>query len=244
MKKVNFSFVQAYVVPALVFLTIILLVPLFLIPQVARFKEKNLQVQEAQKRLDVLNKKIDALNNIDENEESQMRLEVEKSVPTSKNLPPLIVGVKNIAGKAGLQVREMNFKPGKIATQSATASAAAAKNQSGTSVKELKDRINFTAILSGSLDQMKVFLSELEKSKRLLEISSFKSTIQNDGSHKFDLLVSTPFKEVKSGGDPVGSPLPLLSNLNKKTFEILKDLVDYTSVVIPLVPTGVEDPFK
>jgi len=241
MKRTDFTFIKAYVVPFLVFIIIVLMVPLFIMPQIESFKNKNNEVKNAQKRLDAINTKLEALNKIDEEKERDMLYDAEKSVPTGKEIPSLIVGMKALSGKSGLLQESMNIKPGKMASESAT--RAASKNKT-VAKPESKDRINFNITLVGSFENIKNFLFDSEQAKRLLEVVTFKGSQQADASYKFDLQIATPFKEMKSKGDIVSQSLPSLSDINKKTLGFIKKLLDYVTSVIPTVPTGVEDPFK
>src|SRR3990167_11314451 len=104
MKNVNLSPIRLYIVPVLVVLSIILLVPLVLMPQLDQIKEKNIEVKKGQERLDVLNTKLESLAAIDEDEESIKLIEAEQVVPSGKDLAALVVGVRILSGQANFQV--------------------------------------------------------------------------------------------------------------------------------------------
>jgi len=262
MRQLNPSLFRAYITSGLVILVIILIVPLVLLPQLSKIKEKNLEVKKGQERLERLNKKIAALDEIDESEESLQLFEVEKAVPSDKKLAELIIGVRNLAGQAGLRIMDMNFKPGKVST----AAAAPKQTKATTSPPSLpsgqqEDKLTFTTKLEGDqdvgLDQIKNFLTSLEKAKRLLGVNSIMtSRNESDQTYSFDLEVVTPVKPVKSCNeeatvkgttacpDIVAEPLPPYTSVHQQIFDILAKFVDYTNIVVPLVPTGVDDPFK
>ena len=85
---------------------------------------------------------------------------------------------------------------------------------------------------------------DLEGAKQLLGVSSVKSTSQQDGSYKFELQINAPFKGIQKEGDIISEPVRPLSAILNQTFELIKKFVNYTTVTVPKVPTGVEDPFK
>jgi len=266
MNKPKISLLRTYIVSALAVLVIILIVPLVIMPQLSKIREKNLQVKEGRERLEALKQKIEGLNKIDGEDESLQLFEVEKSVPSDKKLAPLIVGIRNLAGQTGLRIVEMNLKPGKVATASAVASTKTKdktkSTQATATTAEEKDRLTLTVKLEENsdtaLDKIKNFLTALEKTKRLLGVSSIGALRSSEGkTYTFDLAISTPVKQItscegsqaktsnsSSCPDIVAKPLPSLSGDNENVLKYLSQLEDYTGIVVPLVPTGVENPFQ
>src|SRR4030067_88425 len=111
MKDTDFSAFKVYVVPFFVLLTIILLVPLVLMPQLSRIRAKNLEIKQANVRLEALKSKVSALGAIDEHDESLKLLEMEKVVPSGKEVAKLVVGVRSLAAASSLKVVELSFNP-------------------------------------------------------------------------------------------------------------------------------------
>jgi hypothetical protein len=247
MKSIDISFIKAYLVPILVLIIIIALVPLVLVPRTAILREKNLQVQTKRDRLAILNQKIDDLEQIDDSSESLKLIEVEKAIPSRKELAPLIVGIGNLANKNNLQLAGLNFKPGKVATESSNLAQVPENSAipAGQNTKSsAKDNVAFTATLTGSLESLRQFLVDLEGAKQLLGVSSIKSKHQEDGSYKFELQANAPFKSIQQEGDIISKPVPPFSAALNETFKLISKFVNYTTVTVPKVPTGVEDPFK
>jgi Tfp pilus assembly protein PilO len=247
--KTDTSILRAYIIPVLVVLLVVLLVPFVLLPQIESIREKNLEVEEGRERLERLNQKIDALELVDETAESLKLLETEKAIPANKKIATLIVGIRSMAVESKLSIREMNFKPGKVATQSATVSAMSKKTKAKireADSEENKDSLLFVVKLRGKLDSVKKFLSKLEKAKRLMEVDTLSSTQDEDepSKHLVEISIRAPFKQIKSGGDVVSDPLPLLTKVHDAVFTFLVNLKDYTNKKLPSVPTGVPNPFK
>ena len=250
MKNMNLSAFRVYIVPILVLLTIVLLVPLVLMPQLDRIKEKNLEVKKGNERLVALNKKIEALNGIDETDESLKLLEMEKVVPGGKELAQLVVGMRNLAALSKLKVTEMTFEPGKVATGSATATASATKKEKAaiarekkTKEEEQKDKVIFSMSLGGKLSRVKGFLAKIEKAKRLLGVRKIEIT-EDEKIYKIDFEILVPFTEREKKGDVVASPLPILTALHESAYEFVSKFNNFTNMSIPLVPKGIKNPFK
>ena len=251
MKKDTASIFRIYILPILVTLVVILIVPFVLLPQFDRIKLKNQEVKEGQERLSRLNKKISDLSLVDETSESIMLLELEKIIPGSKKLAPLIVGLRNMALESNLVITDMNFKPGRVddeATKSATVSSLSKKTKSQVNEKGSSSQggLIFIVKVSGSLENVKKFFSKLEIAKRLMGVETVKGEQDEEDSSKyrFELSVNAPFKPAKSEGDIVGEPLPEFTSAHKKMFDQLLGLKDYTNKDIPTVKTGVDNPFE
>jgi len=244
MKNIGGPFLKSYFVPILVLITIIALIPLALGPIVVNLKIKNEQYQEKRGQLSQLNKKIEDLEEIDADKENFELQEAEKAVPSRKELAPLVIGVGNLAGKNNLLVSEMKLTPGKVATDSAAAAEKSTKPTEVATDKEKKDELSFKVALVGSLENLKKFLADLEEAKQLLGISSIQGKLQTDGSFRFELGVSAPFKGIVSGGDAIAKPVPKLSDSLENTLKQILKFTSYTNVSVPSVPTGVDNPFQ
>jgi len=247
MKDTDFSAFRVYVVPIFVLLTIILLVPLVLMPQLSRIRDKNLEIKQANTRLEVLKSKVDALGAIDENDESLKLIEMEKVVPSGKELAQLVVGVRSLAAASSLKVAELTFNPGKVVSASATISASKKVKARATAPKkeEPKDKLVFSLKLKGALENLNKLLKKMEGVRRLMGISNLKiDQDEGDEAYEFDLQIETPFKGIDSKGDIVAKALPELTTDHISTYDFVTSLENLTDISIPLVPKGVKDPFR
>ncbi len=246
MNREKLSPLRLYLVPLLVVLAIVLLVPLVLLPQLEIIKEKNLEVQKGQKRLDSLNTKLELLDSIDEEDESIKLIDMEEVVPSSKELARLVVGVRSLASKAGLSVKAMELSPGRVATQSATPSATKrAKAAVANANKEDKDKTTFTlSVETKKIGDLQKFFTHIQKAKRLLGVNVVEINRDEEGLYTFELEIIAPFREIQSRGDIVASPLPPLTRIHNEVFDFVADFVNFTNVAVQKVKTGVKDPFK
>lgn len=252
MKNTDFSAFKVYVVPIFVLLTIILLVPLVLMPQLSRIRTKNIEIKRANARLEALKSKVAALGAIDENDESLKLIEMEKVVPSGKELAKLVVGVRSLAAASNLQVVELTFNPGKVVSASASISASKKVKARATTQKkeEPKDKLVFILKLKGALtnrtlENLNKLLKKMEGVRRLMGISNLKiDQDEGDEAYKFDLQIEAPFKGIDSKGDIVAESLPQLTTDHFSTYDFVTSLENLTDISIPLVPKGVKDPFK
>jgi len=252
MKNTDFSAFKVYVVPIFVLLTIILLVPLVLMPQLSRIRAKNLEIKRANARLEALKSKVAALGAIDENDESLKLIEMEKVVPSGKELANLVVGVRSLAAASSLKVAELTFNPGKVVSASASISASKKVKARATAPKkeEPKDKLVFTLKLKGelksrTLENLHKLLKKMEGVRRLMGISNLKiAQDEGDEAYEFDLQIETPFKGIDSKGDIVAKALPELTTDHISTYDFVTSLENLTDISIPLVPKGVKDPFR
>ena len=251
MKDTDFSAFRVYVVPIFVLLTIILLVPLVLMPQLSRIRDKNLEIKQANTRLEVLKSKVDALGAIDENDESLKLIEMEKVVPSGKELAQLVVGVRSLAAASSLKVVELTFNPGKVVSASASISASKKVKARATAPKkeEPKDKLVFTLKLKGALtnqtlENLNKLLKKMEGVRRLMGISNLKIDQDEGKVYEFDLQIEAPFKGIDSKGDIVAKSLPQLTTDLFSTYDFVTSLENLTDISIPLVPKGVKNPFR
>ena len=246
MKDTDFSAFRVYVVPIFVLLTIILLVPLVLMPQLSRIRDKNLEIKQANTRLEVLKSKVDALGAIDENDESLKLIEMEKVVPSGKELANLVVGVRSLAAASSLKVAELTFNPGKVVSASASISASKKVKARATAPKkeEPKDKLVFSLKLKGALENLNKLLKKMEGVRRLMGISNLKIDQDEGKVYEFDLQIEAPFKGIDSKGDIVAKSLPQLTTDLFSTYDFVTSLENLTDISIPLVPKGVKNPFR
>lgn len=246
MNKKSLAPFRLYIVPLFVVLVIVLLVPLVLLPQLQTIRDKNLEVQKSQERLDLLKTKLEALSLIDEEDENLKLSVIEEVVPSRKELARLVVGVRSLASKAGLSVAAMEFNPGIVASESATtASSKRVKAAKAKSKKEDKEKTTFMlSVKTKKVSDLQKFFTNIQKAKRLLGVNTVEINRDEEDVYTFDLEIIAPFREIKSKGDIIATPLPLLTQIHDEVFDFVADFINFTNVTIQKVKTGVKDPFK
>ncbi len=251
--KNNFSEnIKLYFVPIVSLLVVGFLVPTVIIPQVKQIKENWKIVSQNSKRLDALEAKAKALEQL---EGAQAELDknlatAESALPIEKDVARLVRGVQNLAVANGLEVSKVEIKPGKTATESATPVAAEAtttKNSKVSVGSTSKTELVFELALKGNLAAFQSFMKSIESTKRLLILNSFKSTLGSGPDYSFSVTINAPFGALpKISEDQLAAAVAELSQNNKKLLKDLESSIfkDVTNDPLPTGPTGVTDPFK
>ena len=247
--KIDLSIFKSFVVPALIIVTIILIIPFAFIPLLNNVRETNDSLKSDQERLKNLSDKLDTLNSLDEAEINEKLAIVEQGLPVGKDLAPLIVGVQNLAAGSNLLVEGISLSPGSVATESAGTKSTT--NQSSPQVTPNSqgdinpDALSLQLKLRGNLKDLILFLSKLQKSKRLsfADIVSFE---RGDDESTITVELSTPFRPLqKVEGDIASSPLQLLTSVHEATLDIIEAFTNITNIQINEVKTNIiKDPFK
>lgn len=247
---------KTYVIPIVSIVVVIFLVPGVILPQIKKIQENYRVVTKDDDRLDKLEAKADALEELSKSQDSlDKNLAIaESALPIQKDVARLIRGVQNLAQASGLEVSKVEIKPGKTATDSATPQETTQASTETTAAQTPKTVTNtskteliFGLTLKGNLNSFQSFLKSIEGTKRLLILSSFKSTSTTGTDFTFTVLINAPFGPLpKIASDQLAKAVAELSANNQK---LLKDLEssafrDVTNESLPTGPTGVTDPFK
>lgn len=236
--QVDLSKLKTFVVPALILVTIILIVPFAFIPLLNNVKETNENLKAEQERLDKLSTKLEVLDSLDENDINDKLSISEQVLPVGKSLASLVVGIQNLAVGSKLSVEGITLSPGGVATNSADTNSTADDSENSL-VLELD--------LSGKISSVQEFLSKLQVAKRLVFADEATLTSEDETKeYKIKFFLKTPFRPVpKSGADAVSEALPILSEANLKTLELVEGFTNVTNISITEVKTGVvKDPFS
>lgn len=248
--KIDLSVFKSFVVPALIIITIILIIPFAFIPLLSNVRETNDSLKSDQERFENLSNKLDILNSLDEAEINEKLTITEQGLPVGKDLAPLIVGIQNLAAGSNLLVEGISLSPGSVATGAAVAKDGAT-NQSNTQATPdsqsvlQSDALSLQLKLRGNLKDLILFLSRLQESKRL----SFANIISFDRSDEESTItveLSTPFRPLqKVEGDIAAAPLKLLTSVHEATLDIIEAFTNITNIRINEVKTNIiKDPFK
>jgi len=247
--KFNLASLKTFVVPTLILITILLIVPFAFVPLLNNVKETNKKLQSEQERLDSLANKLKILNALDESDINDKLAKTEQVLPVGKSLASLVVGIQNLAVGNKLSVESITLNPGSVATDSATTtndnSGASASDNSR--VREQSNNILVLELsLRGTVSSVQKFLSQIQTAKRLMftnEVSLDSS--EESRNYAIKLFLDTPFKPVaKSEGDFVSQPLPVLSEKDLETLNLVDRFINVTNIKITEVQTGVKDPFS
>ncbi|HSX57665.1 MAG TPA: type 4a pilus biogenesis protein PilO [Candidatus Saccharimonadales bacterium] len=251
---------KSYLVAIVAIVIVVFLVPTVIIPQFNAIAASYRVVNEDSKIVSQLESKArklsDLANNVDK---LDANLEIaEEALPIEKDVARLVRGIQQLAQTGGLTVTTVKIIPGKTATASATPATSAQTSQPVTSAGAVSPATNTSTAnspkgdllvelgMTGDDNNFKTFLKALESSKRLLVLSTSKSSATGN-NFTYSVVVSAPFGQLPTiSADQYTKPLPELSAADKKLLEDLKSslFTNVTNNPLPTGPKGVTDPFK
>jgi Tfp pilus assembly protein PilO len=167
-------------------------------PTYAKVNELKQQVTEQTAVLEVLNTKAAALTKmkdfntvLEENAGLVERLYVSES-----NVPQLLDQVHQIATNAGMSVDRLNY------SYSGATTGANADATSDQRKEDISGVVNVAATITGSYEQMVVFMQEIEKAARIAYVTTFRfgkdSNISADTLINVNVNVDSPYMYVQS----------------------------------------------
>lgn len=236
--------VKQFLPLALLYVIGILVLAIAVIPGISNIEKLRSDAVDEQKTLDILTRKTDILNNLDETAAKAQLTTANNALPSEKSVPGLLSGLETMAKAASASADGFSIMPGRLATDSATASTTK-EEQVGSGVYALA----FKATLHGNYAALHDFLAGLYKVNRLIGVESilFRNTPglnpATSTSVSSDLMLRVYYQPpVKNLGD-ITSPINPLTDSDK---QVLTTLASYPVVTNPppLVPTGKANPFS
>ncbi len=258
MKPNSLEQLKSYIVPVFSIIAVLVMIPVFIMPQLNQIADASKVINKNQARLDTIEKKAKDLEKLSQKKDTldQKINIIEQALPVDKSIAPLVSGIQQLAINSGLSVKSFKIQPGKTATESAKAASPTQSTPKTTSAKQKTETAVTTAASKNLIFQMSLqggtkafgsFLTALEKAKRILVLEEFKSQSTDGVSFTFDIFLQAPYAPLpKLSEDQVGESLPTLTVQNENLIEDLNssEFQDVTESQINPGPTGVVDPFQ
>lgn len=251
-EKLKLENLTNYLIPAICFIAVIVMIPLVIIPQLTKITESSAIIKKNTTRLKQIQTKASALVALESKKseiEANLNL-VETVLPITKDVAALVSGIQELARSSGLLVNSFKIQPGKTATESASPkSVIGASQTTPNSVApqiSTSENLVFNMSLSGDVTALKSFLHSIETGKRLLTLSTLKSSTSDNSKFSIELFLNAPFSNLpKLSSDQIGAPLASLTAANLKLIEDLKSpaFVGITDRPVQVGPTCLVDPF-
>jgi Tfp pilus assembly protein PilO len=257
MKTNSLEQIKNYLIPVFSIIAVLVMIPVFIMPQLDKIAESSKIINKNQDRLNSLEDKAEALDKLAEDKDridADIRV-VEQALPVDKSLAPLVSGLQQLAINSGLGVKSFKIAPGRTATESAraggqTTAQTAPRTPAGTteqSTATSRTDLVFQMNLRGGSEQFGTFLTAIEKAKRILVLQEFKATYDdNIRAFEFEIFLQAPYAPLpKLSEDQEAEALPTLSAQNKNLIEDLNSS-EFQDVTLPTTPgpRGVVDPFQ
>ena len=200
-KEINISAIKDIIVdfvfPIIGLAVTVLLFFVYIKPTYIKVNELKTQFTSQTAVLGVLNTKATALSKMkDFNTVLQENADlVEKLYVSESNVPQLLDQIHQIATNAGMSVDRLNYSY-------SGATGAAADAISDQRKEDISGVVNVAATVTGSYEQMVVFMQEIEKSARIAYVTTFRfgedSSTQQTGLVNVNVNVDSPYMYVQS----------------------------------------------
>jgi len=256
MKVKNFEQLKNYLIPVLSIVVVVIMIPLFILPQLSKIAEASKIINKNKNRLSSIEKKATELAELSKNKndlEEKIKI-IEQALPVDKSVAKLVSGIQQLAISSGLRVSTFKIVPGKIATESAKpvsnnskkTQTNTKKNTGSSEATSAEKNLLFQITLDGGIAQFQTFLTTLEKAKRILVLNEFKSSSQDGKIFKFEVYLRAPYSPLpKLSEDQIGEPIKTLSKQDEVLLNALKseEFRDVTEFEISPSQTGIVNPF-
>lgn len=192
--------------------------------------------------VDALNKKVSILQSADEDMLRSNLQALLIAVPSDKSLSTLLGTVDGLSAKTGVSVGTLSLtRPGSLATVSATR-LTADERAVGSNI------LPFSLSVSGTLDQVKAFLSAAVSVRRLFRIRSFDIVFANTNVITANLSMDAFYSPLPSTIGTVRTPISALSATDTEFIAKITAMQQFAqpSAVLPAAAAGAgkPDPFS
>lgn len=165
-----------------------------------------------QKEVQALSGKFTFLQSLSGDDLQDRLLTTLQAVPADKSIPTIFSSIDGLAKKSGVTIVDMNLLgTGSLATGAAVRQSAAEKKIGASSLP-------FTMGATGSYDQIRSFVSEINKVRRLFDVTSFDLTIGNTGVTQVRLSLAAFYQPLPAKVGSIQSPVIILTSKEEEVF--------------------------
>lgn len=144
------------------------------VPSLQKVQELAGQIREISEQTTGLQKKLDALTNLDEETLRRQLTIVLSAVPAERSFPTLFETIEGIGAQTGVNVMQMHLSGGTTLATPSAAKVSAADKKLGTRT------VPFSVTISGSLPAVQQFIALAPNVRRLLRIRTFSIIFPRD----------------------------------------------------------------
>jgi len=143
-------------------------------PAISKIQEMVGEVRDLSEQTSLLQKKLDTLNALDEDELRLKLTNALSAVPSERSFPTLFETVEGVAAQTGVVVIQMSITGGATLATPSSSKISAADKKLGTRT------IPFTVTVNGSLSAVEQFIASVPTVRRLLRTRVFSITFPKD----------------------------------------------------------------
>lgn len=208
---------------ALVVTSVVLII--ISVTQVSSFFATQDKLEATQKKVNQLNEKTQKLEQLKFTPEYAQAERMNEVLPSRKPLLELLNNLNAVANETGVSITEFQINPGEIATEAAKTASTAQKKKTGD-----YDQLDLELSILGDLNQVKEFMSLIERVSPLTTITSLTidrkvaAAGQDSQQTRADLSLST-YYYTKPIAATLSAPLPAISPEERAIFQ---DILAFT----------------
>ena len=168
------SVILGFIVPLVCFVVSVILITLIIVPAIKTFPANTREVNNKQGQINILKNKVEVLEKLVDFKTvvDEDFVLMTTAIPSESQVPQLLTQIDQISNESGLAVVSMNYTMSTV----------------------LAGEINVTLTSSGNYDQIINFLSNLERSSRIIELDNLRYGENKDMEGNTTLLVTFVLK--------------------------------------------------
>lgn len=233
------SLYKLFLLPALIFAGIIFSGFLLLRPELGQVSSKRADLLEEKTKLSQLTAKLATLGGLDVGELETKTNIILKALPVEKDVPQVLLAIKNLTQNAGLVLESVGVEPGEISTSSAQ-----------TTQKYNLPFLDFKITIAGNMEQLINFLAKIESTTPLMRVETIDISQTKEGGTEAALNIDAFFLPLPGSLGSTEKQLNPITTQEEKIYQKLSKLESPLPLVtapggsLPGVTSGKANPFS
>ena len=211
------------------------------LPGIRATQELYGSLKGTEKETETLSKKLRFLEGLSEDDLRSQLVTLLSAVPQEKSVPSIFGTVEGLTNQSGVSIVEVTLtSPGSLATVAAT-------RQSSVEKKIGASTLPFSLTVSGTYDQIRAFVGDINKVRRLFDVTSFELSIGATGTTQVKFALTAFYQPLPTKVGSVQAPVAVLT---QKEEEVLAKIIQYPDVsqalsepLTPILSDVRRDPF-
>ncbi|MBI2033241.1 MAG: hypothetical protein HYT10_02130 [Candidatus Levybacteria bacterium] len=193
---------KVYFSSLLVMIVSLVLLILFVLPQIQIILSDNQQINAEKELVSILGKNVSFLSSTEETQQSQDFQTVIHALPSEKDFSGILTAIQIAAVKTGVGVGDYSFQVGNLST-----------TPSGKTLP----RLTISLTLNGSISSVAKFLAAMNQSLPLSEVQEISL-----GDRVSSIIISFYYKPLPPSNFNYSQPIPTLTQQKKDLLEKIK----------------------
>ena len=169
-------------------------------------------LKDIKKEVQALSGKLTFLQSVSEDDIRDRLMIMLSAVPAEKSVPTIFSTVEGFAKQTGVSIAEMSLlSPGSLSTGAATRQSAAEKKIGASTLP-------FTLNASGTYDEIRAFVGQINKIRRIFDVTSFDISTTSTGDTTVRLSLTVFYQSIEEKVGSIKSPVVALTTKEEEVF--------------------------